>query len=83
MRWIAAFPVTGGSEGNYIHIDFIVPEQDWPHTGCSECKPCDKHRHRLVNDMGWRSMPFALGKTFRGMRHASYFACRVAELLGA
>lgn len=26
-RWIACYPVTGGSEGHYIHIDALVPRE--------------------------------------------------------
>lgn len=25
-RWIACFPVTGGSEGHYIHVDLILQD---------------------------------------------------------
>ena len=29
-RWIACYPVTGGSEGHYIHVDLVHGyDQDW------------------------------------------------------
>lgn len=66
-RWIACYPVTGGSEGHYIHIDFL-------------CEDMDAHGRGTGK---WKTVRLALGKTFRGMDHAAAIALRCAKLLGA
>lgn len=83
FRWIACYAVTGGSEGHYIHIDFMVPVDMITAEEGEYGDP--EHKHDVsVNHCGlWRMVRLALGKTFRGMDHACDIARRCAVLLGA
>lgn len=81
-RWVACFAVTGGSEGHYIHVDFMVPVDRMV---ASEGDFGEK-QHELSIAPGcrlWRNVRLALGKTFKGMDHACEIARRCAVLLGA
>jgi hypothetical protein len=66
-RWVACYPVTGASEGHYVHVEFICP--------AGHRVPDGEPNVRVVR--------LALGKTFRGMGHAAEMARRCAVLLGA
>lgn len=80
-RWIACYPVTGGNEGHYIHVDFMVPVQEIvAHEGDFGEKKFDVDVSRAGV---WKPVRLALGKTFRGMGHAAEIARRCAVLLGA
>lgn len=75
-RWVASYPVTGGSEGHYIHVE--LPER------AERIKTADGQEIHLSSfDNVWRIHRIALGKTFRGMDHAAEIARRCAILLGA
>jgi hypothetical protein len=67
FRWIACYPVTGASEGHYVHVEFVCPAG---------------HRVADGEPNG-RVVRLALGKTFRGLAHAAEMARRCAVLLGA
>lgn len=83
FRWIAAYPVTGGSEGHYVHVEFGAPAE--------QVMICDPNDHTgfgkpvFVNLRSpvWRIVRLALGKTFRGFDHAEEIAKRCSKLLGA
>jgi len=82
---IAAWPVTGGSEGHYVHVEFQVPVRDVEvieeqHDFGRKTKtlPLAGHKHGLM-----KIVRLALGKTFRGMAHAAEMAHQCAVLLGA
>lgn len=81
FRWAACYPVTGGSEGHYIHVEFWSPAKKVtiakPGTDF-ETIEVDVSRKGL-----WRVTRLALGKTFRGMDHAAEIARRCATILGA
>lgn len=68
-RWIAAFAVTGGSEGHYIHVDAILS--------------ADRVDDRLDQATGFQfshaSVQLYLMKTFEGWAHA----CAIAQAAGA
>lgn len=69
-RWIACYPVTGRSEGHYIHVDVMVSHE----------------RHRdpfsLPETYEERNLVF-LGKTFKGFDFAARVAAACAKHLGA
>jgi hypothetical protein len=79
-------PGTGGSEGHYIHIDFMVPAETVeiadPHDQTGWGKKIEVHPIRTENGL-WRHVRLALGKTFKGMDHAADISRRCAILLGA
>ena len=81
FRWIACYPVTGGSEGHYIHVEFWVPvDRIVASAGDFGDK---KYDVSLMQCNLWRPVRLALGKTFKGMDHAAEIARRCANLLGA
>lgn len=85
-RWIACYPVTGGNEGHYVHIEFASPVEELT-AYLPECPNDFGEAVRLVKLAGrepvWKITRLALGKTFRGMDHAAAMANRCAKLLGA
>ena len=72
FRWVAAYAVTGTSEGHYVHIDLVCETAD--ETGMN--LPDRKIRAR-------RAVTVFTGKTFEGMDAAYTVARRVAALLDA
>jgi hypothetical protein len=68
VRFVQCYAVTGGSEGHYVHVDFLT-------------EPIGADG--FVAGRGRKRVSFALGKTFLGWDHAWTIAKRVAELLGA
>lgn len=86
FRSIACYPVTGGSEGHYVHIEFHSPIDELE--ASVDGIPNDFGEGvRIVRPVGrqtlWKITRLALGKTFRGMDHAAEMARRCAILLGA
>jgi hypothetical protein len=83
FRWIACYPVTGGSEGHYVHVDFMVPVEQVRIPDPDNWSFGSKLVRPMHTENLWRAVRLALGKTFRGMDHAAEMAKRCAKLLGA
>jgi hypothetical protein len=66
VRWVAIYPVTGGSEGHYIHVDLVrevkVEGKYYPVRQTDNC--------------------VFLGKTFLGLAHAQKMCAKLQELFG-
>ncbi len=91
MAWVCCYPVTGGSEGHYVHVDFLCrveqvkvrnPDPNAPyrsfHVLAKVPTPATFGEPVLLSHVR-----LALGKTFRGWDHACAIANRCARLLGA
>lgn len=86
VRWIACYPVTGGSEGHYVHVEFASKVTEL--RGIAPELPNDfgegvKLFHLAGREPVWKITRLALGKTFHGFDHAAEMARRCAKLLGA
>jgi hypothetical protein len=64
---VVVFPVTGGSEGHYVHVGYLVPD----------------HRPGALAYGPPVFREFALLKTFRGWDYAVMLAGRIAQMMGA
>lgn len=71
VRWICAYPVTGGSEGHYVHIGVILDGEERKAEGGQWIYGPRKE------------IALFLVKTFQGWSHACAIANAAARLLGA
>lgn len=69
VRWVAAYVVTGGSEGHWVHVDLVMSCRH----GGDPYRPGDRQE----------SVQAFLCKTFQGREHAQRIAAKFSELLGA
>ncbi len=68
-RWIAVFPVTGSSEGHYMHLDLYLDG----YSGGQASEPLT----------AGRVLHLALSKTFSGMVHAEAVCDATRRILGS
>jgi len=66
-RFLAVYPVRGGSEGHYVHIDLLTGVGNFRHEEAGPTLGQPKHD-------GLLGKPLGICKTFKGMRHAQLIA---------